>query len=283
MLTLAGILLALVAPAAAQPVQVTLDRAKTHIDWTLGDVLHTVEGTFQLKSDAILFDPKTGEASGQIVVDAASGNSGNGTRDGKMKKEVLETARYSDIVFAAKHVSGFVSGQESLTIQVAGNFTIHGGMHDLTLTLPIVVKNTAFEAHAKFDVPYVNWGMKDPSTLFLKVDKSVQISIAAAGVLQPAGTPQPSKLASLSNIDRTSCQRQRFGPESSRVVHVANNALSGANEYPNLLLARHQRRRCLEHHEAIAAHLREDLLAAEQAHHQHLSKHRRMNRAKRFE
>ena len=54
------------------------------------------------------------------------------------------------------------------------------------------MKNTAFEAHAKFDVPYVNWGMKDPSTLFLKVDNSVQISIAAAGVLQPAGTPQPA-------------------------------------------------------------------------------------------
>ena len=89
MLMLAGISLALVAPAAAQPVQVTLDRAKTHIDWTLGDVLHTVQGTFQLKSGAILFDPKTGEASGQIVVNAASGNSGNGTRDGKMKKEVL--------------------------------------------------------------------------------------------------------------------------------------------------------------------------------------------------
>ena len=193
MLTLAAMSLALLAPAAAQQVQVTLDRAKTHIDWTLGDVLHTVQGTFQLKSGAILFDPKTGEASGQIVVDAASGNSGNGTRDGKMKKEVLETARCPDIVFAAKHVSGFVSGQESLTIQVAGNVTIHGGTHDLTLTLPIVVKkNTAIEARTKFDVPYVNWGMKDPSTLFLKVDKSVQISIAAVGELQPAGASRSS-------------------------------------------------------------------------------------------
>src|SRR6516162_2833318 len=192
MLTLAGISLALLAPAAAQQVQVTLDRSQTRIDWTLGGVLHTVQGTFQLKSSAILFDPKTGEASGQIVGDAASGNSGNGARDGKMKKEVLETARYPDIVFRAKQVSGFVSGQDSLTIQVAGNFTIHGGTHDLTLTFPIVVKNTALEAHTKFDVPYVNWGMKDPSKLFLKVDKSVPISIAAAGELQPAGASRSS-------------------------------------------------------------------------------------------
>ena len=75
-----------------------VDPAKTHIDWTLGDILHTVQGTFQLESGSIVFDPHTGEAGGQIIVDAASGNSGNGTRDSKMKKEVLETTRYPDIV-----------------------------------------------------------------------------------------------------------------------------------------------------------------------------------------
>ena len=186
MLVLVGTLLALLAPATAQQMQVTLHPSKTQVDWTLEASLHTVHGTFQLKSGTILFDPKTGDASGQIVVDAASGNSGNGTRDGKMKKEVLETTRYPDIVFAAKHVSGFVPGQESLTIQVAGDFTVHGGTHDLTLTLPVVVKNTGIEAHTKFDVPYVEWGMKNPSTLFLKVEKTVQISISAVGELQPA-------------------------------------------------------------------------------------------------
>jgi polyisoprenoid-binding protein YceI len=185
---LAGILVALLAPAAGQQVQVKLDPAKTHVDWTLGDVLHTVQGTFQLKSGTIGFDQKTGEASGQIVVDATSGNSGNGARDSKMKKEVLETSRYPDIVFVPKHVSGFVSGQETSTVQVAGNFTVHGGTHELTLTLPIVVKNTAVEAHTRFDVPYVDWGMKNPSTLFLKVDKTVQISISAVGELQARPT-----------------------------------------------------------------------------------------------
>ena len=74
-----------------------------------------------------LFDPRTGEASGQVVVDATSGNSGNGMRDSKMKKEVLESARYPEIVFSPKHVSGYVAGQESSTVQVAGNFAIHGG------------------------------------------------------------------------------------------------------------------------------------------------------------
>jgi polyisoprenoid-binding protein YceI len=190
--SLAALSLTIPTPTAAQQMQVTLDPAKTRIDWSLGDVLHTVQGTFQLKSGTIRFDPKTGEASGQIVVDATSGNSGNGTRDGKMKKEVLETTRYPDIIFAAQHVGGFVSGQESSTIEVSGNFTIHGGTHDLTLILPIVVRNTVIEAHTKFDIPYVDWGMKNPSTFILKVDKSVQITIAAAGELQPAGASRPS-------------------------------------------------------------------------------------------
>jgi polyisoprenoid-binding protein YceI len=193
MAMLAAISLALLAPAATQQAQLTLDPAKTRIDWTLGDVLHTVQGTFQLKSGSFVFDPKTGEAIGQIIVDASSGNSGNGTRDSKMKKEILETARYPDIVFVPKHVSGFIFGQESATVQVAGIFTIHGGTHDLTLTLPVVVKGNAVEARTKFDVPYVDWGMKNPSTLFLKVDKIVQISISAVGELQPVSAIHSTK------------------------------------------------------------------------------------------
>lgn len=189
---LASLTLAMLAPAAAQETQIKLDPAKTRVEWTLGDVLHTVQGTFQLKSGTISFDARTGEASGQVVVDATSGNSGNGMRDSKMKKEVLESARYPEIVFSPKHVSGYVAGQESSTVQVAGTFAIHGGTHDLTLTLPIVVKNTSVEAHTKFVVPYEEWGMKNPSTLFLKVEKTVQISISAVGELQTASASHSS-------------------------------------------------------------------------------------------
>jgi len=182
---LAAILLFLAGAAAqAQSTQLKLDPAKTRVTWTLGDVLHTVEGTFALKSGAITFDAQTGEASGQIVVDAASGNSGNGMRDSKMKKDVLESAKYPEIVFTPRHVSGFAAGKESETVQVAGEFTIHGGTHPLTLTLPITAKGSHVEAQTKFDVPYQQWGMKNPSTLFLKVSNTVQISISTAGEMQ---------------------------------------------------------------------------------------------------
>ena len=189
---LTALLFALCAAAEAQQTQIKLDPAKTRIEWTLSDVLHTVEGTFQLKSGTVSFDSRTGEASGQIVVDATSGNSGNGMRDSKMKKDVLESARYPEIVFSPKHVSGYVAGQESSTVQVAGNFTIHGGTHELTLTMAISVKNTGVEAHTKFVVPYEEWGMKNPSTLFLKVEKTVQISISTIGELQTSSASNAS-------------------------------------------------------------------------------------------
>lgn len=171
-------------PAVAQQIQIQMDPAKTVIEWTLGDVLHTVQGTFRLKSGTVLFDPHTGSASGQVIVDASSGNSGNRTRDSKMHREVLESARYPEIIFSPTHVSGFIAGQETSTVQVSGDFTIHGDSHPITLTVPVSVKTSTVEGRTTFEVPYDAWGMKNPSTFLLKVDKTVKISISAVGTMQ---------------------------------------------------------------------------------------------------
>ena len=181
---------ALISPLAAQQTEVKLDPAKTRIDWTLGATMHTVEGTFRLKSGDMVFNPKTGEASGQLIVDATSGDSGNKKRDADMNKNVLESAKYPEIVFSPKHVTGFVPGQASSTVQLEGTFTIHGASHELALTVPFTANHISVEAHTKFSIPFEEWGMKNPNNMFLKVDKVVQLSITAAGELQP--TTQPS-------------------------------------------------------------------------------------------
>ncbi len=174
--------------ATAQQTQIMLDPAQTKIEWTLGDVLHTVHGTFKLKSGNVAFDPKTGDASGQIVVDATSGESGNHTRDGKMQKEILESGRYPEIVFLVKHVSGKVPAQGNSTLQVQGIFRIHGGDHDMTLSIPVQADGSRATATTNFDVPYEAWGMKNPSTLFLKVENKVEISISAVGTVSTGAT-----------------------------------------------------------------------------------------------
>jgi hypothetical protein len=76
----------------------TVDPSKSTVEFTLGASLHTVHGTFKLKSGEIHFDPAKGTASGAIVVDALSGESGNEGRDKKMHQEILETPSWRRFV-----------------------------------------------------------------------------------------------------------------------------------------------------------------------------------------
>ena len=167
--------------------QVTLDPAQTKIEWTLGATLHTVHGTFKLKSGQISFDPATGNATGELVVDAASGDSGNSKRDAKMHKDVLETARYPEISFLAKKVSGPWTDHGNSTLQVEGVFHIHGADHNLALTVAVDASGASANATTHFTVPYQAWGMKDPGSGLLHVDDKVQISIQAVGKVTNTG------------------------------------------------------------------------------------------------
>ena len=79
--------------------KVVLDPAQTEIHWKLSGGLHTTHGTFKLKSGEFFFNPATGVAEGEILVDATTGESGNATRDKRMQDEVLESNRYPAIFF----------------------------------------------------------------------------------------------------------------------------------------------------------------------------------------
>ena len=54
--------------ASAQTYVFELDQNQSTVAFTLGDVLHTVHGTFQLKSGSVRFDSNSGVASGLLVV-----------------------------------------------------------------------------------------------------------------------------------------------------------------------------------------------------------------------
>jgi polyisoprenoid-binding protein YceI len=166
---------------AAQQITVNLDPAQTKIQWTLGATMHTVHGTFKLRSGSVTFDPQSGAASGEIIVDATSGESGNHSRDKKMHKEVLESQRYPAIIFSPTHVMGKVADRGTSNLQVQGVLHIHGANHDLTLSLPVEKSGDTVKASSSFVVPYEEWGLKDPSTFFLKVEKTVSLSISSVG------------------------------------------------------------------------------------------------------
>jgi polyisoprenoid-binding protein YceI len=161
----------------AEDTVLQIDPSRTKVEFTLADVLHTVHGSFLLKRGDIRFDAATGKASGELVVDATSGDSGSGTRDRNMHKNVLESARYPEIVFRPDRVEGKVSPQGASKVALHGIFSIHGAQHDVTLPVEVEAADGQYTATIQFAVPYVQWGMKNPSTLFLRVSDKVEISI----------------------------------------------------------------------------------------------------------
>jgi polyisoprenoid-binding protein YceI len=156
-----------------------MDPAGTKVEFTLGDVLHTVHGTFALKRANIRFDPATGQAAGEMVVDATSGASGSAARDRRMHKEILESARYPDIVFRPTRVEGRVAPQGTSQVQVHGTFGIHGADHEIVMPAEVEAAAGEYKLFAHFEVPYVKWGMKNPSNFILRVNDKVEIGIHA--------------------------------------------------------------------------------------------------------
>lgn len=178
----AALILAWTAAAAPlRSVTVEFDPARSMVEFTLGDVLHKVRGNFKLKSGIVNFDPATGEASGSMVVDALSGDSGSGARDRRMHRNVLESDRYTEIVFTPDRIEGKVALEGTSQVRVHGLFRIHGADHEVTLPFQVESAGGQVTATTEFPVPYVKWGMKNPSTFLLKVNEAVKIGIRAAG------------------------------------------------------------------------------------------------------
>jgi polyisoprenoid-binding protein YceI len=183
-LALAFVATSLALTARAQEASLELDPVQTRIGFTLGDVLHTVHGTFKLKRGTINFDPGTGKASGLVVVDATSGDSGSHARDHKMHKDVLQSGQYPEITFTPQQVQGPVLSKGDFKVQVLGTFTMHGASHPLTLVVQVHLAGDSLTADTRFTIPYVSWGLKNPSTLFLRVNDTVDIAIHAVGQIK---------------------------------------------------------------------------------------------------
>ena len=176
------------ARAQSNQLKLQFSAADTTIKFTLGDILHTVHGSFQLKRGDVEYDPATGSVRGAVVADAASGQSGNRSRDRRMHKDILESSKYSDIVFRPDRVEGALGNSGTSSVQVHGVFSIHGSGHEMTVPVRVQVFPDHWVADSHFTVPYVKWGIKNPSTFFLRVSESVEVDVHASGA-QPIVPP----------------------------------------------------------------------------------------------
>ena len=170
-------------PAQNSPrdVVLELDPAQSKIDWTLSATFHTVHGTFACSKGNIHYDPGTGSVGGEIIADARSGQSGDSGRDSNMHQKVLQSEKYPAIAFRPDRVDGKVALRGDSNVQVHGFFDIHGDKRELSVPAAINFSGQRWTLKSEFDIPYVQWGMKNPSTFFLHVGESVKVEIELAG------------------------------------------------------------------------------------------------------
>ena len=172
--------------STAQQFTLTLDPAQSSIHFVLDTTLHTVHGTFLLKRGSITFSTDGGKASGEMVAAATSGESGNDSRDKKMHNEILESQKYQEIIFRADRTDGRVSATGASSVQLHGTFSLHGAEHELTVPVQEEITGGQWKGTAKFTVPYIQWGLKNPSTFLLKADPTVEVELQLSGAIKPA-------------------------------------------------------------------------------------------------
>ena len=170
------------APAAlAQHQTFVVNPDACEVKMTLTTTHELVNGTFHIQSGSIEFDRRAQTISGSVVVAAGSGKTGNDSRDKKMNKDILKGDQYTTVSFAPKTYTGTIAPSGDSTIQVNGVFTLLGNPHDLTIPIRIHMDGSKATAKAQFVVPYVQWGLKNPSFLIWKAENDVEMDINLVG------------------------------------------------------------------------------------------------------
>ena len=182
------VLAPLASPALAAERTLMLDPAKTEVTFELGATGHDVHGVLHLEGGAIRFDTASGAASGDVTIDARLTETGNAKRDKTMHAKVLESATYPLMVFHAKSIEGELAPSGHSRITLLGTVSLVGKDHPLSIPADVEIANGAVAVSATFAIPFVEWGLHNPSTFILKVAKQVDVTIAAHGAIEESAT-----------------------------------------------------------------------------------------------
>jgi len=172
----------ILAPAAlAQHQTFAVNPDASEVKMRLNTTHEVVNGTFHIQSGSIEFDRSAARMSGSVAVLAGSGKTGNDSRDKKMNRDILKVDQYATVSFAPKAYTGTIASSGDSTIQVSGVITLLSNPHDLTIPMQIHMDGSKATARAQFVVPYVQWGLKNPSFMFWKAENDVAIDLNLVG------------------------------------------------------------------------------------------------------
>jgi polyisoprenoid-binding protein YceI len=189
---LAGAALAAQAPAEAV---LRIDPEQSALRFTLAATLHTVHGEGRILAGTLRFDPQGGPASGAVVADARSFDTGLAARDRDMHERVLESERFPYIRFEAERLEVKSRSADAAEVTLHGRFRLRDHEHPLAVPARVVREGEALRVEAAFRVPYVAWGLRDVSTFVLRVAKEVDVQLELRGALEPPAAAAPESRA----------------------------------------------------------------------------------------
>ena len=88
------------------------------------------------------------------------------------------------MIFRPDHVEGNIPLQGDYTVRIHGIFVLHGGEHEITIPVHAELAGDRWSCSAKFSVPFVDWGLKNPSNFLLRVNHAVDVELQLKGSLQ---------------------------------------------------------------------------------------------------
>ncbi|MGD0125202.1 MAG: YceI family protein [Terriglobia bacterium] len=166
---------------SAQEAVFELDPAQTQIQFTLPGIIRAVHGTFKLKSGTIRFNLATGKADGSVVVDMTSEESDNVALDRKILGDVLDTRKYPEATFIPAQIDGRLEADGESALQLSGMFKLHAIEHDFNLATTATRSGNQLTAATHFVIPYVDWGMRNPGGMLMRVGNQVEINVKTVG------------------------------------------------------------------------------------------------------
>jgi polyisoprenoid-binding protein YceI len=139
--------------------------------------MHTVHGrTSKVVGEVRAQDEPNGSKTldGTIEVDAASLDTANASRDRTLHAKSLEVGRYPLLVFAPRRFvpSGPVGPDGAVPGTLSGSLTIRETTKPIAMDATLTpLDGGGYRVAGRFDVAWADFGIPDPSFLFVRIEK----------------------------------------------------------------------------------------------------------------
>jgi polyisoprenoid-binding protein YceI len=97
--------------------------------------------------------------------------------ENKMRQEVLETSAYPEIVFESSKISPNQLGENTYSVNISGNLTLHGTSRNETIYAQVTLAGDTLRAFGEFSLRQTDYGLKLVSVAggTLKVKDEVKV------------------------------------------------------------------------------------------------------------